>query len=132
LSFSRAGKVPCQCQEGTGTKNLAVPSILKCQTGLGKAAEISSFLADSRWRRGWGKTRPEDRQKSSTKLSRLWVGRCPGVSLWAAFWGHGVGQRAFPEHREGDGHRTRPEVKGKGHEKTWEDAEIHGWSGSGK
>lgn len=26
-----------------GTKNLAVPSILKCQTGLGKAAESVHF-----------------------------------------------------------------------------------------
>lgn len=43
LSFSRAEKVPCQCQEGTGTKNLAVPSILRCQTGLGEAAESVHF-----------------------------------------------------------------------------------------
>lgn len=54
---------------------------------------------------------PEDRQKSSTKLTRLWVGRCPGISLWAFFWGQCVGQRAFPGHRKGDGHRTRAEVK---------------------
>lgn len=54
---------------------------------------------------------PEDRQKSSTKLTRLWVGRSPGVSLWAFFWGQCVEQRAFPGHHVGDEHRTRAEVK---------------------
>lgn len=39
------------------------------------------------------------------------MGRHPGVSPWAAFWGQCVGQRAFPGHRQGDRHRTKAEVK---------------------
>lgn len=54
---------------------------------------------------------PKDRQKSSTKLIKLWVGNCTMISLWAFFWGQCVGQRTFPGHCQNAGHRTRVEVK---------------------
>lgn len=93
-----------------GTKNLAVPSILKCQTGLGKAAESVHFwqTADEetgeRWVQRTDKSHLQNSPGFGWKVAAM-------VSLWAFFWGQCVGQRAFPGHCQDNGHRTRVEVK---------------------
>lgn len=60
-----------------GTKNLAVPSILKCQTGLGKAAESTHFWQTADEEAG-------ERQVQTTDKSHLQ--NSPGFGWKAVLW----------------------------------------------
>lgn len=72
-----------------GTKNLAVPSILKCQTGLGKAAESVRFWqtadeeAGERWVQRTDKSHLQNSPGFGGKVV-LWFlsGSSSGSSVW--------------------------------------------------
>lgn len=91
-----------------GTKNLAVPSILKCQTGLGKAAESVHFWhtadeeeAGERWVQRTGESHPQNPPGFG----------CEGALgfLSGPFSGSIYGAKSFPRYCKEHGHRTKAE-----------------------
>lgn len=123
MSFSRAEKVPCQCQEGTGTKNLAVPSILRCQTGLGEAAESVHFWrtadgikAGEKWVQRTDENHPQNSPGFGYEKAMGLLSRPSGAKMQK--------QSTLSEHHKGDRHRPSMEAKYKDMGRQ-QDAEIY-------
>lgn len=103
-----------------GTKNLAVSSILKCQTGLGKAAESVHF---------WQTADEEAGERQVQRTNKSHLQDSPGFEWKAVLWflsGSSSGANVWgKEPSQDNGHRTRVEAEGQGCEKTQEDAKIN-------